>query len=162
MLHVFKNDLNYKCSHFLQYRGRLLSRGCENFQLPFMRCIKYSLTLDSHSHVVCVDCIHHHRLWMGWWHLSLKSIVGSVCCVLGDFQLFPLQRMCQQVAATQRELADEIAHGGGTNSKHVSYFCCEQESFLVWSRNVNNTNPHALLQCINAVSRAFSLIHASR
>ena len=35
-----------------------------------------------------------------------------------------------RIAAIQLELASEIAHGGGTNSKHAVYLCSEQEQIL--------------------------------
>ena len=47
--------------------------------------------------------------------------VGSIKS-WGIFNSFPLQRMCQPIAATQLELANEMVHGGVTNSKHVVLF----------------------------------------
>ena len=48
---------------------------------------------------------------------------------VGGFSTFPtsMNTSAYRVAAIQLELANETAHGGGTNSKHADYLCSEQE-----------------------------------
>ena len=52
---------------------------------------------------------------------------------VGGFSTFTvsMHASANQVAATQLELANEIAHGGGTNSKHASY-CVRSRTKFDW------------------------------